>query len=185
LFILSSAIWLEKISKECLKAGPQTDPGFRVDRDGETPAGGRCARCFGLMNICIRYNWNRRDRCSATSNSVQANKSEPVVSETSKTTTLALLNLIRLLAAELVAGAHRDDVAKLILAIDRQLDATPIPAGVDASDARAGISQARELLRPHIARVRELAEAALARDQAAAPIGGEAGPASRSSKYLH
>ena len=107
------------------------------------------------------------------------------MSETTNITTLALLNLIRLLAAELVAGAHRDDVAKLIRAIDRQLDATPIPAGIDVNDARAGISEARDLLRPHIARVRELAEAAQARDQAAAPVGGEGAPTSRSSKYLH
>jgi len=107
------------------------------------------------------------------------------VSATSNVTTLALLNLIRLLAAEMVAGAHRDDLAKLIQAIDRQLDATPLPAGIDPKEARGGISHARELLRPHIARVRELAKAAQARDQAGAGLGGEAEPASRASKYLH
>jgi hypothetical protein len=108
-----------------------------------------------------------------------------VVSDTSNVTTLALLNLIRLLAAELVAGEHRDDVAKLIQAIDRKLDATPLPRGIDVNDARAGISLARELLRPHIARVRELAEAAQARDHVAATsVGGEALPVVPTSKYL-
>jgi len=107
------------------------------------------------------------------------------VSDISKVTTLALLNLIRLLAAEMVAGEHRDDVNKLIEAMDRQLNATPLPRGIDVNDARAGISQARELLRPHIARVRELAEAAQARDHAAASVAGsEALPVSPTSKYL-
>lgn len=90
------------------------------------------------------------------------------MSNTPNVTTLALLNLIRLFAAELVAGKHRDDVAAVVQAIDRQLDATPIPEGVDLDEARAGIAAARDLLRPHIARVRELAEAARTRDQAAA-----------------
>jgi hypothetical protein len=121
------------------------------------------------MNSFIRYNWNLRSRavrCRPTKASLWLAK-RPTI------TTLALLNLIRLLAAELVAGAHQDNVAKLIQAIERQLDATPKPAAIDINDARAGISQARDLLRPHIARVRELAEAALARDRAAAPMGGE------------
>ena len=56
--------------------------------------------------------------------------------------------MIRLLAAELVAGEHRDDLTKLIQAIDRQFDATPLPRGIDVNDARAGIRQAREHLRP-------------------------------------
>ena len=108
-----------------------------------------------------------------------------MVSDTSKVTTLALLNMIRLLAAELVAGEHRDDVAKLIQAVDQKLDATPLPRGIDVNDAREGISQARELLRPYIARVRELADAAQARDQAAAsPVGGQALPVLPPSKYL-
>ncbi len=86
------------------------------------------------------------------------------MNDTSNVTTLALLNLIRLLAAEMVAGEHRDDVAKLIQAMDRQLDATPLPRGIDVNDARAGIGQARDLLRPH-----ELAETAQARDHADEP----------------
>jgi hypothetical protein len=53
--------------------------------------------------------------------------------------TMALLNLIRLLATELVAGEHRHDVAKVIAAMDRKLDSTPLPRGIDVNDARAGI----------------------------------------------
>lgn len=107
------------------------------------------------------------------------------MSDTSKVTTLALLNLIRLLAAEMVAGEHRDDVTKLIQAMDRQLDATPLPRGIDVNDARVGIKQARDLLRPYVARVQELAEATRARDQASASAAGrDARPVSRSSKYL-
>jgi hypothetical protein len=108
-----------------------------------------------------------------------------VVSDTSNVTTLALLNLIRLLAAEMVAGEHRDDVAKLIQAMDRQLDATPLPRGIDVNDARAGIKQARDLLRPYVARVKELAEATQARDHAnASAAGHDALPALPRSKYL-
>ncbi|HLG82943.1 MAG TPA: hypothetical protein VKY22_18170 [Bradyrhizobium sp.] len=50
-----------------------------------------------------------------------------------------------------------------VRAIERQLDATLIPSGVDVKDECAGIAQARDLLRPHIAQVRQLAEAAQAR----------------------
>jgi hypothetical protein len=101
-------------------------------------------------------------------------------------TTLALLNLVRLLTAELVAGEHRDDITKVLSAIDRQLSDTPLPRGVDVNDARAGIAQARELLRPYIARVRELAEATRARDEAAAAqSGGSVSLRSRPSKNLH
>jgi hypothetical protein len=108
-----------------------------------------------------------------------------VVSDISNVTTLALLNMIRLLAAELVAGEHRDDVTKLMRAMDRQLEATPLPRGMDVNDARAGIAEARKLLRPHLTRVRDLAEAAHARDHAeVASIGGDAIPVSRPTKYL-
>lgn len=58
------------------------------------------------------------------------------MTSTNEVTTLALLNLIRLLAGELVAGEHRDDVAKLVQALDRQLDVTPLPRGTDVNDAR-------------------------------------------------
>ena len=79
-------------------------------------------------------------------------------------TTLALLNLIRLLAAELVAGAHRHDVEQVIAAIDRKLNFTPLPRGFDVNNARAGIQRARDLLRPYIRQVRDQARAARAAD---------------------
>lgn len=72
-------------------------------------------------------------------------------------TTLALLNLIRLLAAELVAGEHRDDVDRLIRAMDQKLDITPLPKGIDVNEARAGIAHAKTLLRPYVERIREQA----------------------------
>jgi hypothetical protein len=75
-------------------------------------------------------------------------------------TLLALLNLIRLLAAELVAGEHRHDIDRVIAAVDRKLNSTPLPRGIDVNDARAGIARARELLRPYIADLREQARAA-------------------------
>jgi hypothetical protein len=99
-------------------------------------------------------------------------------------TTLALLNLIRLLSAELVAGEHRDDLNKLIEAMDRQLNATPLPRGIDVNDARAGIAHARDLLRPYIAHVRNQAEAARVRDEAKTTKLGELVPTSQTSKYL-
>jgi hypothetical protein len=75
-------------------------------------------------------------------------------------TVLALLNLIRLLAAELVAGEHRHDIDKVIAAVDRKLNLTPLPRGIDVNDARAGIAHARKLLRPHVAHLREQARVA-------------------------
>jgi hypothetical protein len=80
-------------------------------------------------------------------------------------TTLALLNLIRLLAAELVAGEHRHDVEKVIAAMDRRLDSTPLPRGIDVDDARAGIARARELLRPYVAHLRRQAHDARMTDK--------------------
>ncbi len=81
--------------------------------------------------------------------------------------TLALLNLVRLLAAELVAGTHRHDVDKLIQAIDRKLDATPLPEGTHADDARLGLAKARKLLGPYLQQVR--VQARLGRSQAHRP----------------
>ena len=83
-------------------------------------------------------------------------------------TTLALVNLIRLLAAELVAGEHRDDVDRLIQAIDRKIDKTPLPRGIDVNDARAGLADVKTLLRPVVRRVRAQAEAVKITDRAAA-----------------
>ena len=89
--------------------------------------------------------------------------------------TLALLNLIRLMAAELVAGEHRKDVERLIRAMDQKLDATPIPEGTDENAARAGIAHAKALLRPYVKHVRDQAKVAQIRD---APV------TLRLSKYL-
>ncbi|MBX9824082.1 MAG: hypothetical protein K2Y27_03710 [Xanthobacteraceae bacterium] len=90
--------------------------------------------------------------------------------------TLALLNLIRLLAAELVTDGRRHDVDKLIQAMDRKLTATPLPRGVDVNDARAGIARAKELLRPYVRQVRDQAKVARIRDPRPAAL--------RSTKYL-
>lgn len=110
---------------------------------------------------------------------------EASMSDTPDVTTLALLNLIRLLSAELVAGQHRDDVGKLIAAIDRQLNATPLPRGIDVNDARCGIVRARELLRPYVAHVREQAEAARVRDQTeTTKIASDLVPTLPAPKYL-
>ena len=107
------------------------------------------------------------------------------MSDTPDVTTLALLNLIRLLSAELVAGQHRDDVERLIEAMDRQLNATPLPRGIDVNDARIGITHAKELLRPYIAHVRRQAEAAHVRDQEeATKLAVDLVPSMPTSKYL-
>jgi hypothetical protein len=82
-------------------------------------------------------------------------------------TTIALLKLIQLLAAELVAGEHRDDVERLIRAIDRKIDTTPLPRGIDVNDARDGLVQAKTLLRPVVKRVRAQAAAVKITDRAA------------------
>lgn len=82
--------------------------------------------------------------------------------------TLTLLHLVQLLSAELVAGEHRHDVERLVRAIDRKIDATPLPRGTDVNDARAGFAEVRDLLRPVIQRVRAQAEAVKVTDRAAA-----------------
>jgi hypothetical protein len=109
---------------------------------------------------------------------MSSNTSRETPQETSRETiaTLALLNMIRLLAAELVAGEQRRDVEKLIQAMDRQLTATPLPRGVDVNDARSGIARAKELLRPYVKHVRD--QAKIAR------IKGPRPAALRPSRYL-
>jgi len=81
-------------------------------------------------------------------------------------TQLALLNLIRLLAAELVAGEHRDDVDRVVRSMEQKLNETPLPRGTDVNDARAGIARAKELLRPYVKHVRDQARAARIEEQA-------------------
>jgi hypothetical protein len=84
-------------------------------------------------------------------------------SETSQNTMIvaALVNLVRLLAAELVAGHHREDVDKLIAAMDNKISQTPLPRGIEVNDARAALKAVRQLLRPAVQNVQ--AQAASAR----------------------
>jgi hypothetical protein len=78
-------------------------------------------------------------------------------------TTIALLNLVHLLAAELVAGEHRDDVERLIRALDRKIDTTPLPRGIDVNDARAGLAEVKALLRPVVNHAHDLTPRSLRR----------------------
>jgi hypothetical protein len=86
-------------------------------------------------------------------------------------TNLVLLNLIRLLAAELVAGEHRHDVDRLLRAIESKVGETPLPRGVDVVDARAAFAEAKRLLAPIAAQLKAQAAAAHISDAA------EKGPA--------
>jgi len=75
-------------------------------------------------------------------------------------------------------------VTKLIEAMDRHLNSTPLPRGTDINDARAGIAQAKELLRPYVAHVRDQAEAVRVREEAKTSKLGERLPMVPTSKYL-
>jgi hypothetical protein len=79
-------------------------------------------------------------------------------SDESKVVVAALLNLVRLLAAEMVAGegAHHD-VGRLLAAIDRKLNDTPLPGDTKLEVARAGIRRTRALLAPVAAQIRRQA----------------------------
>jgi hypothetical protein len=77
-----------------------------------------------------------------------------------------LVNLVRLLAAELVAGEHRDDVEKIIQAIDRRINETPLPRGIDVNDARVGFQTVRQLLAPICVGLRQQAANARFSDEA-------------------
>jgi hypothetical protein len=126
------------------------------------------------MKMLIESNWNERRRLPvrremAAYKRVMLNYQEDSMVRDPKAavSTQALLNLVRLLAAELVAGVHRHDVDKLIQAIDRKLDATPLPGGTPVEDARMGIADARKMLGPHLKRLR--VQARIARSQAHRP----------------
>jgi hypothetical protein len=67
-----------------------------------------------------------------------------------------------------VAGEHRDDVERVIRAIDRKIDMTPLPRGIDVNDARAGLAEVKTLLRPVVQRVKAQAEAVKITDRAVA-----------------
>ena len=84
--------------------------------------------------------------------------SEIDASEETKVVVAALLNLVRLLAAELVVGeGPHQDVERLIAAIDRKLNDTPLPGDTKLDTARIGLRQARELLVPVVAQIRRQA----------------------------
>ena len=92
-------------------------------------------------------------------------------------TILALLNLIRLLAAEFVARASIGTMSKgLSWRWTGNLARRRSPRGTDVNDARAGIACARELLRPYVKQVRDQAKIARIRGQHPAAL--------RLSKYL-
>jgi hypothetical protein len=84
--------------------------------------------------------------------------SEIDASEETKVVVAALLNLVRLMAAEMVVGeGPHQDVERLIGAIDRKLNETPLPGDTKLDTARNGIRQTRELLRPVVALIRQQA----------------------------
>ncbi|MFG1463908.1 hypothetical protein V5F77_13520 [Xanthobacter sp. DSM 24535] len=81
-----------------------------------------------------------------------------------KVTLAALLNLIRLLGAEMVAGKHRDDVDHLERALRAKLNF--VQEGASEEDVAAGLALAHQLLTPVLRQIR--AQAALA--QKVAPM---------------
>jgi len=76
-------------------------------------------------------------------------------SDESKVVVAALLNLVRLLAAEMVVGeGPHHDAGRLLAAIDRKLNDTPLPGDTRLEVARAGIRRTRALLAPVAAQIR-------------------------------
>jgi hypothetical protein len=87
--------------------------------------------------------------------------------EETRVVVAALLNLVRLLAAEMVAGeGPRHDVERLVQAIDRKLNDTPLPGDTKLEVARSGMRQTRELLGPAVAQVRRQAAKATQAERA-------------------
>jgi len=83
-------------------------------------------------------------------------------SNEAKVVVSALLHLVRLLAAEMVAGeGPRQDVERLIAAIDRRLNDTPLPGETRLDTAREGLRQTRELLLPVVMQIRKQAAQAV------------------------
>jgi len=82
-------------------------------------------------------------------------------------TVMVLLNLIRLLGAELVAGEHRDRVDRVVNAILAKASATPLPDSIPQEVGQIGIAEARSLLMPVIERIKIQAERAKLLDAAA------------------
>jgi hypothetical protein len=88
--------------------------------------------------------------------------SETNCPEETKVVVAALLHLIRLLAAEMVAGeGPHHDAERLLAAIDRRLNDTPLPGDTRLDVARAGLRQTRALLGPVAAQIRKQAAKAV------------------------
>ena len=84
--------------------------------------------------------------------------SEIDASDEAKVSVAALLHIVRLLAAEIVVGGGpRQDVERLIAAIDRRLNDTPLPGDTRLDTARNGLRQTRELLLPVVTQLRQQA----------------------------
>jgi len=90
---------------------------------------------------------------------------------TDKITIALLANLIRLLAAELVAGAHRDDVNLVEAAIRSKVNAD-VP-GASPKELAAALKETHEVLTPVLAQVRIQAEAVRKADSKCAASGEE------------
>jgi hypothetical protein len=83
-------------------------------------------------------------------------------SDETKVLVAALLHLVRLMAAEMVIGeGQRHDAERLIAAIDRRLNDTPLPGDTKLDIARKGLRQARELLIPVVTQIRKQAAQAI------------------------
>jgi predicted RNA binding protein with dsRBD fold (UPF0201 family) len=84
--------------------------------------------------------------------------SEIDASDEAKVVVSALLHLVRLLGAEIVVGeGPRQDAERLIAAIDRRLNDTPLPGDTRLDTARNGLRQTRELLLPVVMQLRKQA----------------------------
>src|SRR3954471_609737 len=82
--------------------------------------------------------------------------SELDASSEAKVVVSALLHLVRLLAAEMLIGeGPRREVERLVAAIDRRLNDTPLPGDTRLDTAREGIRQTRELLLPMVMQLRK------------------------------
>ena len=79
----------------------------------------------------------------------------------STVTILALLHVLRLMARELVAGEHRDNVERLIQCMKQRIGEAPLPRGIDVNDARSGFRAATRLINAIAPKLRE--QAAMAR----------------------
>lgn len=86
-----------------------------------------------------------------------------------KVTLAALVNIIRLLGNELVAGQHRDDVELVERAIRTKLNKVNV-ANVSPEAMAAGLAQAHNLISPALSAMRKAAaEVRSAKPENAAP----------------